>query len=262
MRGVVIVLVLVWVDSCTYEHFEKLAVDKCTGSTLSIALIAKNASTCTAADGSITASATGGTQPYIYSVDGAAFQQNNVFANLPSGSYSVEVKDSLGCKATQLTAVNNNQTNIKISVSTTSDTGCPTPNGAITISVTGAKNPIQYKLNSGLYQSSNSFTNLKAGSYSIAVIDSTNCQALATVTVIRNGPSFSTVISTIISTNCSINGCHNGGRNPNLSSYSEISSNGGAIVGAISSNMPPGKSLTQDQINLITCWINDGAPNN
>jgi hypothetical protein len=30
--------------------------------------------------------------------------------------------------------------------------------------------------------------------------------------------------------------------------------------------MPPSNSpaggLSQDQINLITCWVNDGAPNN
>jgi hypothetical protein len=262
MRGIVIVLVLVWIDSCTYEHFEKLPTDKCAGSNLSITVVAKNASNCIASDGSITAAVNGGTQPYSYSLKEGVFQQSNLFTNLQGGDYSVVVKDSLGCTATQFAAVNNDQTNIKISTSTTNDTGCPTANGAIAISVTGAKKPIRYQLNSGQYQSGNSFANLKAGSYSVAVNDSTNCQASATVTIARNGPSFSGAISSIISTNCGINGCHNGSRNPNLSSYAEISSNGASIVGAISSNMPPGKSLTQDQINLITCWVNDGVPNN
>jgi len=262
MRGVLIALALVWADSCTYEHFEKLTAGKCAGSTLSISVAAKNAGNCKASDGSITAAANGGTQPYSFSLNEGVFQQSNVFANLPGGNYSVLVKDSLGCTATQLIAINNDQTDIKISASATNDTGCPTANGAIAISVTGATKPVLYQLNSGQYQSGNSFTNLTAGSYSIDVIDSTDCRASAMVTIVRNGPSFSGTISSIISTNCGISGCHNGSRDPNLSSYAGISSNGGAIVAAISSNMPPGKSLSQDQINLIKCWVNDGAPNN
>jgi SprB repeat len=262
MRGILIALALVGIDSCAYEHFEKLATDKCTVSNLSITLVAKNTSNCTASDGSISAAANGGVQPYSYSIKEGVFQQSNIFASLPGGNYSVVVKDSLGCTATQLVAVNNDQTNIKISASATNDTGCPTANGAIVISVTGAKKPIRYKLNLDQYQSANTFINLKAGSYSITVIDSTNCQRTATVTITRNGPSFSGTISSIISANCSTSGCHNGSRNPNLSTYTGIHNNGAAIVGAISGNMPPGKRLTQDQINLITCWVNDGAPNN
>jgi len=262
MRVALIVLVLVGIDSCTYDHFEKLAADKCAGSNLSIALVTKNASTCAASDGSIIATANGGVPPYTYSIKEGVFQQNNDFASLPGGDYSVVVKDSLGCTATQLVAINNDQTNIKILTSVTNNTGCSAANGAITISVAGAKKPILYRLNSGQYQSGNTFTNLKSGSYSIVVIDSTNCQASATATIVSNGPSFSGTISSIISTNCSTSGCHNGSRNPNLSTYAGVSNNKASIVGAISSNMPPGKRLTQEQVNLITCWVNDGALNN
>ncbi len=46
---------------------------------------------------SISVSVTGGTPGYLYSIDGANYQITNVFTNVPSGTYTVYVKDSNGC---------------------------------------------------------------------------------------------------------------------------------------------------------------------
>jgi hypothetical protein len=254
----VILITVLW-SSCTYDHFNEVS-SICASTSISLTFKVINASTCGASDGSIIISTKGGVKSYSFSVNGGTYQPDSVYSNLKSGSYTVAVKDANGCTSTQIASVNNGQSSLQISVSTTPNSGCPTPNGTITVLTTGAKNPVQYRLNSGTYQSGNTFTGLAAGNYSITVLDSTGCPASGSASVSSRGPSFKTDIGPIISANC--NSCHSGGRTPDLSSYTSISANGTAIVGAINNDMPPGGKLTAQQIALITCWVNDGALNN
>lgn len=248
-------------SSCTYEHVEK-ATNQCTNSTLALTVVTVNASSCSAKDGSLTATAEGGSESYSYSLDDGTYQSSPLFENLAGGNYTVTVKDSLGCTASTVASINNDGSSLKITLSTTIDTGCPTSNGTITVNVSGATDPVQYKLNSNSFQSANTFSSLKAGTYSITVVDATNCQASASATITRNGPSFASTISPIISTYCATSGCHNGSRSPTLTTYASIKANGSSIVSAINRNMPPNGNLSSSQINAITCWVNDGAPNN
>src|SRR5688500_8874227 len=54
--------------------------------------------TCQQPAGSITVTATQGSTPYQYSIDGGAtWQSSNIFANLVAGTYTVRVKDLSGC---------------------------------------------------------------------------------------------------------------------------------------------------------------------
>ena len=52
---------------------------------------------CGSTTGTITATATGGTAPYSYSLDGTTFQAGNTFTNKAAGAYTVTVKDARGC---------------------------------------------------------------------------------------------------------------------------------------------------------------------
>lgn len=53
---------------------------------------------CTGTKGSVLLSATGGTQPYFYSLKGdSAYQSSNIFSNLSAGTYHLWVTDSVGC---------------------------------------------------------------------------------------------------------------------------------------------------------------------
>ena len=64
----------------------------------SVTAIATDESCCGANDGAIDIQATGGTPPYQYSVDnGVSYSSFNVFNNLSSGTYVVNVLDSNGC---------------------------------------------------------------------------------------------------------------------------------------------------------------------
>ena len=79
--------------------------------------------------------------------------------------------------------------------------------------------------------------------------------------------SFVQTIEPIISTNCAISGCHvNGQQRPTLETYEQIAANAELIMNRTSNGtMPPpssGKELTLEQIETISCWVSDGAPDN
>ncbi len=81
------------------------------------------------------------------------------------------------------------------------------------------------------------------------------------------GVSFSTTITPIIGSNCAVSGCHiHGQQLPTLESYDQISANAAAIkLRTNNGTMPPstsGKSLSGEEITLISCWIESGSPDN
>ncbi len=57
-----------------------------------------NPSACSA-NGKITINRTGGTSPYLYSLDSIHYYSSNVFSNLKAGTYTAYVKDAKGCTA-------------------------------------------------------------------------------------------------------------------------------------------------------------------
>lgn len=56
------------------------------------------ASGCQTANGTIAVSASGGKEPYMYSLDGGAMQTDNIFTELAVGDYTALVTDGDGCQ--------------------------------------------------------------------------------------------------------------------------------------------------------------------
>ncbi len=67
-----------------------------------------------AEDGSITVTSTGGTAPYLFSIDGTIYQSSNIFDNLAGGTYVIIVTDASGCYYTvQATVITGNGNGIE-----------------------------------------------------------------------------------------------------------------------------------------------------
>lgn len=76
-------------------------------------------------------------------------------------------------------------------------------NASITVNATGGVAPYEYELNTGAFQSSNTFNGLPAGTYTTTVRDNAGCTTMSTVTITE--PT-AIVISNIASTNASCGG--------------------------------------------------------
>lgn len=153
--------------------------------------------TCGNSDGTITITATGGTAPIQYSIDGGTtFVTTGTFTGLPTGPYNIVVTDNNNCEATQtINLVNLDGPSIDDTVLVNPD--CGASNGSITVTATGGVGALTYHVNSGSNQASGLFTGLGEGTYTVVVADANGCQVSATVQLTENGaPSISAVTPT------------------------------------------------------------------
>jgi SprB repeat len=224
-------------------------------------------------NGSITASATGGTG-FTYSLNNGAFQASGIFPNLAAGTYTVTAKNSNGClgvKQVVLTAVSNCPT-ITITAAVVNTTPCVTPtnNGNITVTATGSAG-FTYNLNGGAYQAGNVFANQNAGNYIVGVKDVNGCTQTKAVTigVVAQGPLFAAVRG-LITTKCAGSGCHMNGTTTSgynfdadcsiVSKWNQINS---ACVTYTLKKMPLNQqgnfiTLTAAEKAIITNWVTAG----
>ena len=131
-----------------------------------------------AATGSITVTASGGTAPHSYSNDGGnTYQDSNVFNGLAAGSYVVVVKDANNCVSSgQQVIISQPDSGVSFTTSQVNVLCNGAATGSITVTASGGTSPYSYSNNGGTsYQSSNVFSGLTAGSYTIIVKDSNNC---------------------------------------------------------------------------------------
>ncbi|MGL1888091.1 MAG: hypothetical protein OCD76_16365 [Reichenbachiella sp.] len=56
---------------------------------------------CNSSEGIIEILASGGTEPYLYSIDNGGTQESNIFLGLESGDHNVSIEDQDGCAVTQ-----------------------------------------------------------------------------------------------------------------------------------------------------------------
>jgi hypothetical protein len=182
---------------------------------------------CGLCDGSTTLALSGGATPYTYNWSGTPNGQGtSSLSNLCTGTYSVIVTDANGCTFNGNTTVNN--TNQVYATANFTAATCGMCDGSATALATGGVGSYMYSVNGSLPQSSNSFTGLCSGVYTIAATDVNGCVGNYVVTIPSANSSAITVSSNI--QNESGNGLHNGSINLTVSGstgpYSFIWSNG------------------------------------
>lgn len=128
--------------------------------------------------GAIMVTAAGGTGGLTYTVSPMVGNQVSPgnFQNLAAGTYTVTVKDSKNCTVTTLVTIQQNL-QIQANVTYTEPICHGDQNGSIEIMATGGTPPLVYSINGTAFSSTNLFTNLGAGTYTIAIKDTKNCIA-------------------------------------------------------------------------------------
>jgi len=143
-----------------------------------------NASCFGGSTGSVTVAGSGGTSPYSYAIDGVTFGISGTFNNLAAGPYTVTVKDANGCTTTQPVTITQPASALTASALATNPS-CSSGTGSITVTASGGTGTLSYSKDGTNFQSSNVFSGLAAGSYTITVKDANGCTTTtgATVTV-------------------------------------------------------------------------------
>lgn len=256
-----VAILFLW--SCSTDEVKEPIDCSLTGLTLTLSNTGI-ASTCSITDGSITVAATGGKAPYTYQINDVQ-NKLGVFTNLQAGIYSVLVKDANKCEVT-LPNVMVMAGDISFETSFVEDTECLTGNGAVTINMTDGNPPYQFKIDNGSFTDNNTFTDLQTGQHTVVVQDAGSCALSFQVTVPRgqSGTSWVSDIKPIMEEKCATSGCHNGvSRANNFKNYDDVKEFAAKVkLFTQNKSMPFEGSLTQNQINLIACWVDDGALEN
>lgn len=152
---------------------------------------------------SITAMATGGTAPLVYSLDGGmSTQVSPIFNDLSNGTYTVTVIDANDCSATSETSVSVNTLSITAFVVT--ELSCHNASDAsIVAEVNGGVAPLEYSLDGENFQSEDTFNSLAAGTYQIVVRDAEGFTQTSAPLTISN-PAALSVSTTITDNNLSV----------------------------------------------------------
>ncbi|OYQ42813.1 hypothetical protein CHU92_03820 [Flavobacterium cyanobacteriorum] len=160
-----------------------------------------NPITCNA-QGSVSATATGGWGGYSYSLllpGGTTVgpQANGTFSGLTlSGSYTLTVRDANNCTVTANFSLATPDAPTA-GIAAASDL-CFDANGAsITVNVTGGLAPYQYSINGLPAQASNTFANLPPGAYTITVTDANNCTATVSRTISQQLTATATLVKNL-----------------------------------------------------------------
>jgi len=168
-------------------------------------------------NGSFTLNTAGGTPPYTYTLQpGNITSGFGFFTNLTAQTYTVTVKDNVGCITTVTVAISQPSA-LSLTVNMNPPLCNGGNNGTITAAGSGGTAPYQFNLNGGPYQASGNFTGISAGAYNVGIKDNNGCTTTQTITVTQ--PPALTLSLNSSNANCST---ANGSATVNVSGGSPI----------------------------------------
>jgi len=146
--------------------------------------------------GSVSVAGWGGTQPYVYSIDGSPFQESGTFSSLSEGTYTVTVRDmELNLFDIIVTIIETEELNVAV---TGEDINCyGGSTGTATAAVTGGTAPYTFEWNTDPVQTTPTAGGLSAGIYTVMVTDANDCTAMNGVTISQPAEDMTISISSI-----------------------------------------------------------------
>ncbi|RYD59312.1 MAG: T9SS type B sorting domain-containing protein [Sphingobacteriales bacterium] len=132
--------------------------------------------------GSITATPSGGINPYDYALGTGSYGAGNTFSGLKTGTYVVKIQDVNGCKR-DTTVTLTQPSKLTSSVSVTNPTCNGAASGIVNMFSTGGVTPHTYAVGAGAFVASSTLNFIKAGTFTFRVKDANNCQFDTTLTL-------------------------------------------------------------------------------
>ncbi|MCX6296213.1 MAG: PKD domain-containing protein, partial [Bacteroidetes bacterium] len=199
------------------------------------------------ATGTATVSASGGTNPYVYSIDLGTFGSSPVFTGLTAGTHTITIKDGNGCTTT-VTVIITQPAVLSLATSTFA-AACTAANGTATVVVTGGTATYSYAWTPGVGSTSATYNGVTAGNYSVIVTDFNGCTQTALVNVGSN-PGGTAVISSQTNVTCA-------GANDGTATVST----GVGLTPPYTYSWSPGSQTTVTAVSLApasyTCTVTD-----
>jgi gliding motility-associated-like protein len=149
-------------------------------------------------NGSVSVAGSGGTAPYMYSLNGGPFQASGSFGTLAGATYTVTVRDLNLCTASVSVTISEPAT---LSISSAGvNASCPgVEDGSITLTITGGTQPYSVIWSDGILTQDR--LNIADGTYSVVVTDKNGCAASLDIVVAVVGSDQCIEIPTIITPN-------------------------------------------------------------
>ncbi|MCB0553107.1 MAG: hypothetical protein KDD02_06105, partial [Phaeodactylibacter sp.] len=138
------------------------------------------------ADGQASASATGGTAPYSYAWDNG--ETTATATKLAPGAHTLTITDAAGCKATASVQLSEDILPLTVSLRQTGEIQCAGGSGgSLEVETRGGKGPYEYKWSDARLNGARA-SGLKAGEYSLTVVDATGQSQSASLAVVEPLP--------------------------------------------------------------------------
>ena len=170
----------------------------------------------------------------------------------------------VGCEARPPIPECPKQNDLVVSVDlTVTGTQCGVPGASLVAISEGGAGGNRYQLDKSPMQESPEFNAVRPGAHIVTVMDRNYCKVYTGFTI-YSGISFQASIKPIIDTKCAQSGCHDGTA-LNFLIFDNLKRSASDTKTLTQNRTMPKQGyppLTDLEIEMIACWVDDGAPNN
>ena len=140
---------------------------------------------CLTSDATLTATATGGTSPYTYTIPNVAPNTTGLFTAVVGNFQTLTVTDSTGCVKLLGVSLTDSTATVTVGTSSVNASSAVATDGQATATPASGTAPYTFAW-SGTAQTTGTVTGLAVGSYTVTTTDANGCSASGTVSVSFN----------------------------------------------------------------------------